>query len=166
MTFVACYDSYMENATIPRAGLIWITNILTREQIPFQVTGGLAAKIYGSPRQLADIDIEIPNEKMDILVPLVDGYIKFGPEHYQDEHWDILLMTLSYHGQNIDISGTRGKVFDKNMQQWIQMDTDLSRAIPREAWGVTVPVVPKEDLIAYKEILARDVDREDVRAIK
>ncbi|MFZ2522802.1 MAG: hypothetical protein WAW92_00245 [Minisyncoccia bacterium] len=39
--------------------LRWIVNILESKSIQFQVTGGFAAKLYGSQRELADIDIDI-----------------------------------------------------------------------------------------------------------
>lgn len=46
-----------------KEALAWITNILKKYSIPFQITGGLAAILYGSKRPLEDIDIDIPEEK-------------------------------------------------------------------------------------------------------
>ena len=40
-------------------GLRWIVEILNRNHIPYQLVGGLAAKIYGSARDINDIDIDI-----------------------------------------------------------------------------------------------------------
>ena len=156
----------MENLEGARAAMIWVKTILDQKNIPFQISGGLAAKIYGSPRPLADIDIEIPNDRLNDVVPIVSGYIRSGPEHYHSDTWDLLLMTLNYYGQDIDISGTEGRIFDKDQKAWIDLKTDLSKAEQKEIWGVTVPVTPKEELIEYKKKLARKIDLEDVDAIE
>ena len=50
-----------------KAALIWITNILKKHQIPFQISGGLAAIAYGASRSLADIDIDIPDNNLILL---------------------------------------------------------------------------------------------------
>lgn len=43
-----------------KEALSWITNLLQKYNIPFQIAGGLAAQAYGSNRKLHDIDIDIP----------------------------------------------------------------------------------------------------------
>jgi hypothetical protein len=72
----------------------WIIDILEKNKIPFQVSGGLAARAYGSDRELADIDIEVSDDNVRDLVPEVKEYITFGPGFYKDDNWDLLLMTL------------------------------------------------------------------------
>ena len=86
-----------------RNALIWITGILEEKNIPFQISGGLAAKIYGSPRPLNDIDIDIPRDGFAKILSAVEAYIVFGPADYENGKWDLYLMTLDYHGQEIDI---------------------------------------------------------------
>lgn len=63
----------------------WIVNILKKQKIPFQITGGLAAQVYGSKRRLNDIDIEIPENRFNDILPDVKKYIDFGPAQYIDE---------------------------------------------------------------------------------
>ena len=42
----------------------WIISILRNHKIPFEIIGGFAARLYGSRRMLADIDIDIPKKKI------------------------------------------------------------------------------------------------------
>ena len=49
------------NKHAPEA-LKWIVNILKTNKVPFRISGGLAVKIYGSKRDLDDIDIDIPDK--------------------------------------------------------------------------------------------------------
>jgi hypothetical protein len=52
-----------------------------------------------------DLDIDVPEDKMEFLLPDIEQYIKFGPAVYKDEKWDSKLITLNYYDQEIDIGG-------------------------------------------------------------
>lgn len=93
----------MEEKTI--CALRWILEILERHEIEYQITGGFAAKLYGSLCELHDIDIDIPNASMQKILPDVAEYITYGPAHFRDAKWDMQLITLNYKGQEIDIGG-------------------------------------------------------------
>ena len=55
---------------------LWITNILKRNEIPFQISGGTVARIYGPHRRLADIDIDMnQSQYRKILNDLKSYYI-------------------------------------------------------------------------------------------
>ena len=149
-----------------KAALEWITGILNDRKISFQVDGGLAAKIYGSNRPLADIDIIIPNKDIETLAPILKDYIKFGPARYKDDKWDLLLMSLKYMDQDIDISGAgEARIFDKNKNEWVETETDFNNSEVAEIFGMHLPVIPKEQLIREKIQLSRPMDVEDVNAI-
>ena len=77
----------------------WIVLIFENKNIPFVVTGGFAAKIYGSPRPLNDIDIDIHDTDFSLIKDDILPYVIFGPDHYHDERWDLLLATLNYNGE-------------------------------------------------------------------
>lgn len=150
----------------PQIAFHWIVDILEKNQAAFQITGGLAAQVYGSRRELADIDIDVHEKEWADIMPEITEHIVFGPGRYQDANWDLYLLTLNYLGQPIDISSThRVKVFDQNQQTWVVLVPDLTQAIVTEIFGRKVPVVHRDHLIEYKSKLRRPVDLLDLQAI-
>jgi transcriptional regulator len=150
-----------------QASLKWITDILKELKIPFQIAGGLAAIAYGSKRDLNDIDIDIPEEKFDLLKDRVSDFIISGPSHVKDDHWDLLLMTLNHHGQFIDISGAyQTKIFNHSVKKWHSILTDFSKALLVELFELNVPIISQKELLDYKKILARPVDLVDIKEIE
>lgn len=146
-----------------KSALIWITTLLKKYQIPFQLTGGFAARVYGASRPLADIDIDIPNDKFEIIKKDVSEFVTYGPEHFKSDKWDLLLMTLNYQGQEIDLSGIdHTKIFDDKRGLWVELSGNLSQATICNIDELILPVIPKSNLIAYKKILARPEDIVDV----
>lgn len=144
----------------------WIVDILEKRDVPFQISGGLAAKVYGSSRELADIDVDVPEKEFEKILPDVKNYIIFGPARYKDENWDLWLMTLRYCEQEIDISGAHeAQIFDKINNDWFWLQTDFSKSNLQEIFGILVPVVAKKELVEYKSRLRRDVDLIDIKEI-
>jgi hypothetical protein len=144
--------------------LRWIIGILNSKEIQFQVTGGFAARSYGSNRELADIDIDINDKDFDKIINDVKQYIVFGPEQYTDDNWNLKLITLDYGGQIIDIGG-EPMVFDKGKKEWILVKTDFSNSTHMNIYGIDIPVIKKESLVEYKRKLLREVDVEDIRGL-
>jgi hypothetical protein len=145
----------------------WIVGLLQKHSILFQISGGFAARLYGSTRELADIDIGIPDNKFNELLSDIKKYIIFGPARYVDEEWDLKLVTLKYKGQDIDIAGRDTiKIFDKLNKVWIPGHRDLTINEDKEVYGITVPVIPKESLITYKKKIMREVDIIDIKALE
>jgi|SRR3989344_781675 len=106
----------------------WIIGLLKEHKIPFQITGGFAANIYGSNRVLADIDIGIPDEKIFEIQNIVKKFIIYGPKRYKDNVFDLLLMTLKYKGQEIDIYGINSeRLFNKKTNKWNNARINLSK---------------------------------------
>jgi hypothetical protein len=150
-----------------RKALFWIISILRKNKIPFQISGGFAARIYGSGRELADIDIDIPEERFEELLSAVKKFIIFGPAKYKDKNWDLYLMTLKYYGQEIDLCGyRRAKIFDRKRNIWIPYPSALSRTSYKIIFGLRVLIIPKKNLIAYKSKLLRRVDKIDLKSLK
>lgn len=150
-----------------KEALKWIIDILKNHNILFQITGGLAARIYGSNRPLADIDIEISDNKIFEIQNEVKKYIIFGPRRYKDKEFDLLLMTLKYKGQEIDICGIDSqKLYNKKAGKWIRESINLDKIKKKKVHGVIIPVISLKNLINYKKILSRDVDIQDVKTLQ
>ncbi|MSR79086.1 MAG: MazG-related protein [Candidatus Taylorbacteria bacterium] len=149
-----------------KKALEWIVGVLRKHQVSFQISGGCAAKIYGSPRELNDIDIRIPEDCFEKIMADVKPFIIYGPEHYIDQKWDLYLVTLEHAGQEIDIGGGNAKISTKNRDTWIDFPTDFSKAVMRTFLGLEVPVIPKKDLVAYKKLLDGDHQIIDIQSVK
>ena len=149
-----------------KGALEWIVGILEKYEVPFQISGGCAAKIYGSPRELNDIDIDIPENYFSKIISDVKPYIIYGPDQYKDNKWDLYLMTLNYAGQEIDIGSGNAKISTKDRDKWIDFSTDFSKAVKKTFLGLEVPVIPKEDLVNYKQLLDGEHQQVDIESIK
>ena len=136
--------------------LDWILSILRKNNIDYQITGGLAANLYGSKREIYDIDLEVSDSDVYRLSEICREHIIYGPERYVDEHFDLLLMTLDYGGQLIDVCG-----IDSMSIRGESQEIDLGSAVEVDGYRV----VGLGDLIAYKKLLCRDVDLIDIRNI-
>lgn len=149
-----------------QSALRWIVGVLEKHQVPFVITGGLAAKAYGVVRDLYDIDLDIPNDRFGDILEEVKQYVISGPARYEDEHWRLFTMALQYDGWTIDVSGAEdAETFNRQTNKWVPCPTDLTRFELRDIEGKMFPVMRKEDLIAYKRLVGRDTDVSDVKEI-
>ncbi len=146
--------------------LKWIVGILNKHKVPYQVVGGLAARLYGSKRPLADIDIYIPSQYFKTILPDVRPYITFGPKLYKGESWELVFMALEYAGQQIELSDADNtKIFNKHTSKWEKEKIGFHESEIKDIHGITLNVIPKDRLIAYKRKLLREVDMEDIDQI-
>jgi len=146
-----------------KKAFVWIVSLLRQQKITFRISGGLAANIYGSKRPLADIDIEVYDEDVFKLREAVAKFVIYEPGRYKDNEFDLLLMTLKYKGQEIDICGVESqKLFNKKEKEWEPESSDLRQVTRKKVFGLIVPVIPLKALICYKQKIARDVDIQDV----
>jgi hypothetical protein len=134
----------------------WIINILIKMNIPFQIAGGLAANLYGASRPLEDIDIDIPEKCFDLVKDEVKNLIVYGPDQFKDDAWDLMLITLNYNGQLIDLSGAfNTKIFNNKTLEWEMCHVDFSKTKIKNCFDLDVPVISKDELLFYKNIIAR-----------
>ena len=148
-----------------KSALRWIVGILNRHNVPFQISGGLAAKLYGSPRPLNDIDIDIPREKFEEIISDVKEYITLEPKDYKDEKWDLYLMTLNYAGQEIDIGSADIRIYDEKSNRWIPFSSRFDKSVWKEIEDLKIPIISKDDLIAVKKHLSGEHQKIDIAAL-
>lgn len=158
-----------ELASVEEIGqaLEWICGVLRERRVPFQVVGGLAAHVFGASRPVVDIDMYAPLSEHPELLPALAAATVWGPQHYRDESWDLVFMKLDHGRVRIEIgdSSANPRLFDQIAQRWTDQRIDFSRSVQHTAFGVCVPVIPKQELIAYKTALNRDVDLVDIAQI-
>lgn len=147
--------------------LTWITNELRKRGIPFAIVGGLASNAYGVSRSLNDIDIDVPDAALPTLARDLDVYRTFGPERSISECFDCQLLGFSYGGQEIELSGAQSfTIYDRSCDRWTPWPTDLERVEIRTVLGLTVPVMERSALIAYKRLAGRETDLLDVSELE
>lgn len=148
----------------PEKALKWITGVLRKNKIPFQITGGLAAKAYGATRKLFDIDIYVPEKYMNKVIKKTKKYIILGPKRSKTKNWDLEYIKIIHSGQRIEIgSPEKTKMFDKKRRKWLRDRINFSKPETKEIFRLKVPLIPKRQLILRKIKLGRKVDRIDLR---
>ncbi|MGB4833766.1 MAG: hypothetical protein WBP40_01915 [Candidatus Moraniibacteriota bacterium] len=154
----------MKNAA---AAFQWITEILKRHEVPFVVLGGLAARAYGSKRELNDIDLVIHRADFAKILPEVRAYVTYGPEMSRDEETEGYSMELRYTEQDIDIGAEEGcKVLNKATGKFQLLETDFNDVEREEIFGVLVPIMKREAVITEKLMFNRSQDQEDIKQMQ
>lgn len=148
------------------AALRWVRGALDRAGVPFQVVGGLAARAHGGTRPVVDVDLYAPlgTEAVDAM----RDRLVWGPQRLRDDCWDLVFLKADHGRVRIEVgdvdSGPR--YFDRSRHVWTDQEIDLRRSVARRVFGVEMPVMPLNDLLAYKTALGRDVDRIDVAQLR
>lgn len=146
--------------------LKWIIHIFEKHNINYQITGGFAAKLYGSVRPLNDIDFEIQEKSFPIVLPEISKYVTFGPARFKNDKWDIELIILNYCGQNIDICGYEtARMSSKDRTKWISNEDDPMKSRVVKFEGLKLKVICPSDLIEYKKELDGIHQLQDIKAV-
>jgi len=150
-----------------REALRWIVHALDRHNVPYQIVGGAAARAYGAYRELVDIDIYVPFDEAAGLLEEVKPYVTWGPEHHSGDEWDLTFLKIDYGGQKVELgdSSSGPRFFDQKNQRWVEQRIGYERSASVELFGVEAKVMPKEELVEYKAVLGREVDRADLEQI-
>lgn len=143
--------------------LKFLVDTLNKNEITFQVSGGLGAIAHGATRELRDIDIEINKKNCPKAHELFKDFITEDFRHYEDGEFALWMMTLSIGGVPVDINQVEESyAFDdeggKHLLPEDLVDTEL-----KSIGDIIFPVQNKKNLIAYKKIVNRDTDITDVK---
>ncbi|WP_424971229.1 hypothetical protein [Dinoroseobacter sp. S76] len=145
--------------------LRWITGTAAQHALPYQVCGGLAALAQGGSRPLHDIDLYMPfaHPKWPEFLRAITPYLTWGPEAVVERQWNLTYLKLLYHGQKIEIGAAEDtRIQDKVTGAWIPQVIDFEVSVRCDVLGCAIDVMPASQLIAYKRLLAREVDLIDI----
>lgn len=142
-----------------------VVQTLKEYGIKFQITGGLAAIIYGGKRPLFDIDLDVLKKDIKKVREIFKKYIIKDFYRHQSEYFDIWIMTLEINGVLVDISQGEDCSMKDKVGNWIKMDTDLSHPTLVNFEGMELTVESKEELTNYKKVLGRDTDLVDIQEV-
>ncbi|MEQ5872712.1 hypothetical protein J4E08_22905 [Sagittula sp. NFXS13] len=149
-----------------QAALSWIVCEAKRHHLPYQVVGGLAALAHGGSRPLHDIDLYMPfgNPNWEKFLESTGEYVVWGPETIIDGQWDLTYLKINYHGQKIEIGDSADlRIQNYKTGEWIEQAIDYESSVSKSVLGCQIDVMPLGQLMAYKAILGRDVDQQDIR---
>ncbi|HLI06454.1 MAG TPA: hypothetical protein VKV40_07795 [Ktedonobacteraceae bacterium] len=149
------------------AALHWIVSLLNRHNIPYQIVGGLAAKAYGSTRPLVDIDIYAPMEQLRPALDEMRPYIVREPLPHHSESWKLIYMALEYHDIYIEIgnTSTNPRFYNRRDGCWEAQTINFANSTIMTLYDTQVAVMPRDELLAYKAMLQREVDYQDINEI-
>ncbi|MEP5760579.1 MAG: hypothetical protein ABJ327_14955 [Litoreibacter sp.] len=136
--------------------------------MPYQIVGGLAARAHGASRPLYDIDLYMPfsNPRWRDFLEDIDPYVVWGPKAVVEGAWDLTYLKANYHGQKIEIGDTADLKIQSSMTgEWVKQVIDFETSIAKSLLDCEIKVMPVDQLIAYKRLLGRDVDQQDVREL-
>lgn len=80
-----------------------------------------------------------------------------------DDHFKISMMSLRINETPVDISQVSPIFLCGPDGTWHQQNANLKTAVEMEIDGIVVPVVAKKELLAYKAILGRSTDLDDIQ---
>lgn len=143
--------------------LEWLVNQLNAHETHYQIVGGMAARAYGVKRDLVDIDLYIDFSTSCDFLKSIEKYIYWGPNDVVDGPWKIRYLKMNYEGQKIEIGDIKdAAIFDHKNKVWVDQNIDLAASVKNILLGIEVSVMPRTQLIDYKHMLDRDVDRQDI----
>ena len=135
---------------------------LEREKINWLCIGGLAAIAWGAKRPLADIDIQVSRDDIEKVSLLFQQNVATPLRHYVTNNWDIRQMIIRINDVGVDICQAE-EFYIINQGEKYLLPNYIGEHSARKIRRLTIPVLPKSELIKYKEFISRPVDYEDLK---
>lgn len=133
---------------------------LSDARVVFMVIGAHAVAVYARPRATGDLDIWVrptPDNAERVWEALVAFGAPLDRLTREDLVADDVVFQIGVAPSRIDILTTIGGV---------QFDEAWSRRNEVELWGLTVPVIGREDLIRSKRATGRERDLADLAELE
>ena len=143
-----------------------VLDVLDELGVPFVATGGLAGNLHGSAWPLHDLDFDVVGSALPALASRFHDAVVLGPAPFRDEEFALELLTLELDGVGVDFSAAESVVLVAPDGRAVPWPTRLHAADQRSLAGRPIPVMPLADLIAYKRIIGRERDVEDLEAVR
>ena len=148
-----------------RSAIKYLVNLLNKNNVSYQATGGLAAICYGATRPLYDVDMDINKKDIPLIQKLLKQYIIDDYHHYKDDFFDMYLMRLYINGVLVDISQIENAYSLTNGKK-IKINSNIANSKLMKIAGMNIQVQNVSELVEYKLMIGRDTDLSDVKEIQ
>jgi gamma-glutamylcyclotransferase (GGCT)/AIG2-like uncharacterized protein YtfP len=147
------------------AALRHVVEALTRLGIDAQAAGGLAARAWGGCRDLVDLDFFVADRALSDAARHLHPSVSRGPARVRSDRWDMTVLELVVEGCRVELGGADSGRYRDTAGSWHPAAVDFAAGVTRTVFGVSVPVMPRASLIAYKTALGREVDLVDLHEL-
>ena len=141
-----------------------LIGFLEESRACYQFTGGFAGNLHGSRWPLHDFDLDVAKKDLPRLAELLCPYTYRPLAPYEDEEFRLQLMQAKIMGVEIDIAEAED-AFGWSGSCWLPLGTDLASRQVVPLLDMRVWVLPLDSLIAYKELIGRSEDVNDLRVL-
>ena len=147
--------------------LIWVNSLLAECCIPNQICGGLAAYGYGVKRDIHDIDMFVPAACYQQAVSLCREHMTKPSSRYVEQGWDVTYFQCVFGGVKVEVGNAEGvQIQCRTSTEWHPLTIDFECSNLTVVLGVEIPLMPVHQLIAYKTLLGREVDVQDIHDLQ
>ncbi len=139
-----------------------LVKLLSKNEVPFALCGGLAMAVYGVPRATIDIDILIEEKNLDKVKELAAA---LGFTHSSAK--------MKFHGGEVEI--VRLVKFDREIGDELVLDLILVTPLLEQIWNRRekktmdwgeLGVVSREGLIWLKKLRGSGTDKDDIKRLR